>query len=445
MQQTFKVPYPHFVAVMNFIERIFGKKQEEAPSQPVVFELVELSSIVQDEIKKQEELLDPVVKDKFEDITHYVGELDKLKNDLLEATPLEEAGKRGEKLGDSNRDNVVHNMETIHNKLKIPENNSPVVAAEFCIDAKSTLKIVLDNTRRSLMYIKALYPQEHQKINKGLADLEDTIDGLYSSVIEGNERIEDLMKISEEASNIKKIQNGMKASTTALSELAEKYESAKKALSDYDSRLAELDNSGDLEMAKDLENKIRELDSKISDIGLEARRLFTPLSKAISRMEKQDKNEMCVLSPENREILKSINENPFHAIEYDLDPFLSELASRVESGELGLKDHMCDKVLKQVHVLNDKMNTSSLVEQKKAYLSEKEKLRQELNGLSIYRQREELEKEIEDQQVLISSVNSDINSEKTHLNNLEEELERVRSVLLSDVRHVFGDKTDIKY
>ncbi|ABE51168.1 hypothetical protein [Methanococcoides burtonii] len=150
---------------MKFIERLFGKKQEKKESHYVVFELVELSSTVKAEIKKQEEILRPVIKDKFEGIRLSLEELDELKKDLLKADPIEGAGKREEKLGDSNRDNIVYNLKIIHNKVKIPGNSSPVVAAEFYMDAKSTLKIGLDNTRRSLMYIKVLYPQEHQKIN----------------------------------------------------------------------------------------------------------------------------------------------------------------------------------------------------------------------------------------------------------------------------------------
>lgn len=430
---------------MKFIERLFVKKQEKKESHHVVFELVELSSTVKSEIKKQEEILRPVIKDKFEGIRLSLEELDKLEKDLLKAEPIEEAGKRGKKLGDSNRENIVHNLKIIHNKVKIPGSNSPVMAAEFYMDAKSTLKIGLDNTRRSLMYIKALYPQEHQKINQGLADLEGALDELYSSVIEGNERIENLIKIAEEVSNVNNIQSEMKKSTIKLLELDENYESAKKDLSAYNLKLVELDNSREFEMAKDLEKKIRDLDTKLADISLEARRLFTPLSKALSRIEKQDKNEIYVLSMENREILKYINEDPAYAIEYDLEPFLSELTNRVESRELGLKDQICNKVLKQIQVLNDKMKISFLVEQKKDYLSEKKKLISELNGLSIYREREEIEKEIEDHQVLIMSANSDINSERIHLNTLKEELERISSVLLLDVRHVFGDNTDIKY
>ncbi|MGM0771826.1 MAG: hypothetical protein ACQESU_09530 [Halobacteriota archaeon] len=430
---------------MKFIKRLFGKKQEKKEYHPDVFNLVDLSSNVKVEIKGQEEILRPVVKDKFEEIRQSLGELDKLEEDLLKADPIEGVGKRGEKLGDSNRYNIVNNLKIIHDNLKIPDNSSSLVAAEFYMDAKSTLKVALDNTRRSLMYIKALYPQEHQKINQGLADLEDSIEELYSSVVEGNERIENLTKIAENVSNIENIQNGINKSKIKLLELHEKYESAKEDLAEYDSKLAELDNSRDFGIAKDLENKIIDLDSKISDIRFEARALFTPLSKAISRMEKQDINGICTLSLENRDVLNAIREDPAYAIELELDPFLSELAVRVESGELGLKDQMCDKVLKQIQILNDKMNTSSLVEKKKAYFSEKEKLTRELNSLSIYRDREEIEKEIGSHQVLVSSVNSDISSEKIHLNNLKEELETIKSVLLLDVKHVFGDNTDIKY
>jgi chromosome segregation ATPase len=162
-------------------------------------------------------------------------------------------------------------------------------------------------------------------------------------------------------------------------------------------------------------------------------------------MEKQDENERCVLSPENRETLKTINEDPASAIEYDLSHFLSELTGRIESGELGLKDQMCDKALKQIQVVNDKKIISALVEQRKSYLAEREKLIEELNSLSIYQEREKIEREIEAHQNHASSANSDIDSERKHLNSLEEEIERARSVLLADIKHVFGSDSEINY
>jgi hypothetical protein len=430
---------------MKFIERLFGKKQEIEEPRSVVFDFEKLPGTVKNEIKGQEDMLRPVVKDKYEAIRQALRELEKLKKELLAAEPIEGASKRGEKLGDSNRDNVANNLKLIDDKLKVPGNTSPSNASEFYTDAKSTLKNVLDNTRKSLLYIKALYPREHQKINQGLADLEDSLDELYSSIMEGNGRVSELQKIAGEIDTIERVNREIEQSTKKIVDLDTKYESAKSKLSGYDSKLAELENSSEFERAKQLETEIRLLDTKIVDAGSEARRLFTPLSKAISRMEKQDENERCVLSPENRKTLKTINEDPASAIEYDLGPFLSELTGRIESGELGLKDQMCDKALKQIQVLEDSKTISSLVGQRKKYLSDREAFIQELNGLSIYQEKEDIEREIENHHSLSRSVNSDIESERKHLDGLKEELEMTKSVLISDMRHVFGTDTEIRY
>ncbi|WMW21564.1 hypothetical protein RE476_09205 [Methanolobus mangrovi] len=430
---------------MKFIERLFGKKQEIEEPRSVVFDFEKLPGTVKDEIKRQEDVLRPVVKEKYESIRQALRELEKLKKELLAAEPIEGASKRGEKLGDSNRDNVANNLKLIDSKLKVPGNTSPATASEFYTDAKSTLKNVLDNTRKSLLYIKALYPREHQKINQGLADLEDSLDELYSSIMEGNERVSELQKIAGEMNTIERVNREIEQSTKKIVDLDTKYESAKSKLSGYDSKLTGLENSSEFERAKQLETEIRILDAKIADVGSEARRLFTPLSKAISRMEKQDENERCVLSPENRKTLKTINEDPASAIEYDLGPFLSELTGRIESGELGLKDQMCDKALKQIQVLEDSKTASLLVEQRKKYLSDREAFIQELNGLSIYQEKEDIEREIENHHSLSRSVNNDIQSERKHLDGLKEELEMTKSVLISDLRHFYGDSTLIEY
>jgi len=430
---------------MKFIERLFGKKQEKEESHPIVFDLKDISATVKEEMKKQENELKPVVKERYDHIRQALKELDTLKKELLDARPIENASKRGEKLGDSNRDNVVNNLNLIDEKVKVPGNTSPLTASEFYNDAKSILKTVLDNTNRSLLYIKALYPQEHQKINQGLAELEDSIDELYASIIQGNKKISELDKIIAQIDDVQRIGQEIKESTEKMTDLDSRYEDAKKKLSEETARKVELDKSKEFERAKQLENEIRTITKKLTDAEAEARRLFTPLSKAISRVEKQDENKRCVLSADNRHILKSIKSNPAAAIERNIEPFLSELTSRIESGELGLKDQMCDKALKQIQILSDKKIISSLVKQREEYLSAKEELTTELNSLSVYQKKEKIERELEAQQSHASSVNSDMDMERRHLDSLEEEMERARTVLLSSVRNVFGSDVTIEY
>ncbi|WMW26221.1 hypothetical protein RE474_05780 [Methanolobus sediminis] len=430
---------------MKLIERLLGKKQEKEESHSAVFEYRKLAAIVTEESEKQIEGLRPVVEKNYESIKAALEELETLKEDLLNADHIENVSKRGEKLGDSNRDNVVNNLNIIHDKVKVPEDTSPLIASEFYKEAKSVLKTVLDNTSRSLMYIKALYPQEHQKINQGMAELEDSLDGLYSSIMQGIKRIEDLDKIASGVEDVKRIEDEMNNSAKKIQEMHSKYDAAKEKLGKADSRLTELVNSGEFEKAKQLKDEIKTVESDIMDIEAEARRLFTPLSKAISRMEKQHDNDRCVLSPENRAILKSIKEEPATAIEQNIDPFLLELTNRIDSGELGLKDQMCEKALKQIEVLNNKKVLSSLVENRKEHIEEKDELIAELNGLSIYQEKEEIEKEIEKYNLNLKDVNNEIDSESKHLYNLKDEFDMAKSSLLLNLRVVFGEESEIRY
>jgi hypothetical protein len=224
-----------------------------------------------------------------------------------------------------------------------------------------------------------------------------------------------------------------------------RYDASKEKVVKAESRLAELVNSEEFEKAKQLKSEIKTVELEITDIEAEAKRLFTPLSKALSRIEKQDNNEKCVLSPDNRAMLKSIKEEPANAIEKNIDPFLSELTNRIESGELGLKEQMCEKALKQIEVLSDRSVISSLVEHRKEHLEEKDELLAELNDLSIYQEKEDIEKEMEKFNQNVKDVNNDIDTESKHLYNLKEEIEMAKSLLLSNVRDIFGDESEIKY
>ncbi|SDG29106.1 hypothetical protein SAMN04488589_2606 [Methanolobus vulcani] len=430
---------------MKFIERLLGKKQEKEESHSAVFEFRELAAIVTEESEKQIDGLRPVVEENYGSIKAALEELENQKEELLAAEPMENVSKRGEKLGGSNRDNVVNNLNLIHDKLEVPKDTSPLIASEFYKDAKSVLKTVLDNTSRSLMYIKALYPQEHQMINQGLSELEDSLDELYSSIMKGIRRIEDLDKIESNAEDVKRIEEEMDSIAKRIQEMHSRYDAAKEKLSKAESRLTELENSEEFEKARQLKDEIRTVDSEIKDIEAEIKRLFTPLSKAISRMEKQDDNDRCVLSPENRTILKSIKEEPANAIEQNIDPFLTELTNRIESGELGLKEQMCEKALKQIDILNDRDLISSFVEHRKEHLEEKDELLAELNSLSIYKEKEEIEKEIEKYNLNLKDVNNDIDSESKHLYNLKDEIDRTRSSLLLNLRNVFGEEAEIRY
>ncbi|WP_406655748.1 hypothetical protein V7O62_08125 [Methanolobus sp. ZRKC2] len=430
---------------MSFIEKIFGKKRKEVETGPVRFEFNKLSEMVKQEYEKELGTLRPVIGKKYKEIGISIKEIKDVKKSLLEAEAIANANKRAEKLGDSNRDNIAHNLDLIIEKIRIPSNNEPGNAFAFYEDSKSVLKNVLDNTRRSQMYIKALYPREFERINLAMANLEARLDELFALIRNKKNKIDAFEKIPEHVENVRENERHMEQSRKKILDFESRYESAKKELANTDASIEKLEESSEFEETKALENEIRELKNKIASVDSEVKRLFTPMSKALSRMEKQDKNEMYVLSPENREVLRKIKDNPISIQVEELESFLNVLEERIENRDLGLKEQMYEKILKQIEKLKDPATMSDLHTQREQYLAEIEELTEKLNLLHVYKNREDLEKQIAKCNDSIGVIISDMEAEQRHLEDLEGQLEDSRYVLNSEIKDIFGNDAQIVY
>lgn len=430
---------------MSFIEKIFGKKQKETETGPLRLEFDKLPKLIDEEYKKELGTLGPVIKEKYKQIDASIDRIKDAKKSLLEAEAIANANKRAEKLGDSNRDNVAHNLDLIAEKIRVPSNSDPKDAFAFYGDSKAILKNVLDNTRRSQLYIKALYPREFENINLSLANLEGLLDELYELIINDKNKIDAFEKSSEQIKEVHQNEKEVEESQKRIIDLEAKYESAKNDMANADIRTKELENSIEFEAAHDIENSIKTLENKISAVDSDIKRLFTPMSKALSRMEKQDKNEMFVLSPENREVLRMIKDEPASIRENELYPFLAVLEKRIENQDLGLKEQMYEKIQNQIHKLKDTSAMSDLLGQREHYSAEMQALSNELNRLDIYREMERLDDQAAQYRNSVGSVLGNLETEQKHLEEIEERLERSRSILNSEIKDIFGQDAEIVY
>jgi hypothetical protein len=227
--------------------------------------------------------------------------------------------------------------------------------------------------------------------------------------------------------------------------LESKHETASEKLSASVAALDELEKSSEFERAKTLEEEIHALKVKISAIDSDIERLFAPLSKAISRMEKQDKNEIHVLSAENRTALAAIKDKPGSLTKSKLDPFLDELAARVKNKDLGLKEQMYDKILGQVGKLKDPATISDLRDRKEGYSSRMNELTAELKQIQIYRDRERMENDRLRYMNVMSSLEEELAQEKMHLESLAEQQEKSKAELRQRLIPVFGDNIEVIY
>lgn len=428
---------------MKFIDKLFGKKKAEDLS--VRLKIDEILRFISDESEKELNELKPFILRKYKEISGSLNEISEVIESLLSAEVAENANKRVEKVGDANRDNLANNLRLITEKVLPPDDASFRSAFEFCVAAKSTLKTVVENTHRSQLYIKAIYPEESQKIISTLSSLEDQVDELLVPLRDKKARIDSFDKFSEEVENYNRMQKQIRESQTKVGNLKSRIDSMKKELDDAEKSLRELEGSREFERAKQLENEASTLKEQLSDIDHNIQRLFTPLSKVFSRMEKQDKSEICVLSPQHRQILEKITYDPASALEHDMDSFFAQIKPRIENGSLGLKDQMCEKALQQLDKLHSSKDLSSLREQRKEYSSQLESAMNELNRLSVYRDKEQLVQQISRGEHMLKTLEGDIDTEKKHLDTLTEESELLQSGLSMEIKGLFEKDIEIEY
>ncbi|MCC7576867.1 MAG: hypothetical protein KK926_08565 [Methanomethylovorans sp.] len=428
---------------MKFIDKLFGKKKNEDLS--VKFKIDDLLRFISDESEKEFNEIMPFIRRKYEEIDLTLYGIPEVIDSLLSAEVAENANKRVEKVGDANRDNIVNNLRSIIEKVLTPEEISLLSAFEFCVNAKSTLKTVVENTRRSQLYIKAIYPEESQKIISALSSLEDLIDELFLVIQNKKDRIDSFEKFSKEIGNYKRMQKQILETQSNVEFLGSRIDSMNNDIQEANNRLSELEKSREFERAKQLESEVEILKDKISDVDHNIRRLFSSLSKVFSRMEKQDKSEICVLSLEHREILQKLSHDPASALEHNMASFFADIKPRIENGSLGLKDHMCEKALQQLDKLRSSKELSSLGEQRKEYSLQLEGYISELNSLSVYRDREQLAEQIFRDGQTLKSTEHELDSEKKRLDTLTEESELLESGLNLEIKGLFEKNIEIEY
>ncbi len=430
---------------MKFLENLFRKKTKDVTQKPLRLEFGRLHELVREDLKKELDDIGPLIRAKYNEIEISLRELREIKESLLQAEPIENANKRMEKVGDSNRDNVAHNLDLIIEKLAPPKSNDPRDAIILYTESRSVMKTVVDNTRRSQLYIKALYPQESERIKQGLTELEDRLSELYGILNAEKEKMDALKRLPGEIENIGQTERDIRHTMENIRSLESRYENAGKMLSVSVEALDELEKSAEFERAKILEDEIHALVVKTSAVDSDIERLFAPLSKAISRMEKQDKNEIHVLSPENRKVLAVIKDKPDSLAQSELDPFLDELAARVKNKDLGLKDQMYDKILGQISRLKDPATLSDLRVRKEGYASKMNELASELKHIQVYSDREKLEKDRARYKGMAESAEKELNAERTNLDSLTDRLEISRSQLYLWIVPVFGKDVEVIY
>ncbi len=430
---------------MNFIERLFGKREKKCTNETMRLAFEDVEALVRAEYKKEHDGSAPLIREIYRNIGHSIECLRDVRKSLLEADHLENASKRMEKVGDSNRANMTYNLELIIDKLKLPQNDTLGDAISFYTESRSVMKTFVDNTQRSQLYIKALYPQEFEKMKDGLTELEDNFGELFCLINEKQKRTGSLGHICNELENIRQTRGSICRSQRNICDLEPRYRVAEDMFNETVARLGEIERSDELRLAKKLDEEINEVEMKLASSRADIDRLFSPLSKAISRMERQDVNEIRILGPGDRATLASIKDKTWTFTQSELNSFLDELSLRTMNKELGMKDQMNDKIQVHIEKLKDPSTLGALQATEAQYSARLKELKDKMDSMQVYRKKEKLLKEKERYAVLMGSIKEEISLEQMHIECITCQLTKAKSELSSKLALVLGKQVIVTY
>jgi hypothetical protein len=428
---------------LSIIKKFFGKK-EEIPLQTSV-EFNELPDWIETESSQIFSELRSHIRQKYDEINKILEDIGESRDQLIDAKFGEKVFVKMAKAGASNRDNVVKNLNIIIERISVPEDTDHAVASEFYTNAKSILSNSLENAIRSQQYVKLLFPEEYKGVLFDLKHLDAVLDELNLPIKDIKDKLEAYERLPGEIEMINQTRQQIEYKNNRIPELEKKHESLKNDLPGLESKLKELEKSNEFIKAQELEKQVITCEEQILGIDSNIRELFAPLSKALSRVEKQDKSGRHKLSSENRNILNLLIGDPVSVLKIDIAPFLTDLKTRVEDGSLGLKQQKMNKTLEQIDRLRGTDILPSLKARRESVVFELAGVQGELDSLSVYQEKTRIEGLISGSTDMVGSVIQKLESERKDLDNLKADVEELKADLDSNLNIIFKKDFEIAY
>lgn len=428
---------------LKIIERFFGKKAE-LPQQ-VSLKFRELAGWIENESDQMFRELRSHIQRMYGGISEALKELDDSKVQLINAEFGEKVFKRVAKAGASNRDNLVKNLDIIQDRTVVPEDTDPVKALEFYTDTRTLLTTSLENAVRSQQYVKALFPEAYRDILANLKRFEGLLEELVAPINEERDKLEAYDRLSVLIGQIQDTKSGIELKKANVIDLENNCSSLRGDKETAALKLKDLEESEESVHANKLETRVDTLKRQVHAVDSQLSDLFAPLSKALSRMKKQDESGRHTLSSDSRKMVELLKNKPAQSLDEDINPFLAELRVMIEDGSLGLKQQNIKKTIDQIDRLAGSDILASFKENKMSYLSELDTISAELEGLEVYREKTEIEKLVSDKQGLIDSTRQELELERRELARLNDDIDNLTEQLDSDLNFVFRQDVEVTY
>ncbi len=424
---------------MKWLDRIRGK--EEIPT-----------SVAFDELDTWLELVSATLfrglsanADRFYQEIRELSEY--LKQDIAQlqnAESTEEVPDRIAKIGVLNREKMVKHLYAMTEKIAVPTRTDYKTILSFYRETTANLEFPFGKSQTNIYCVRSLFPTEIKELISDLNQLRTPLNQLIAATKGKESQIQQLERVPELVRAIKDLKRGIEKEQEDISNQEDACAALEKAIGTEEQRLGMIEMGDAWKQFKELETELSSLEADLNALESNVRKLFSPLSKPLALLRKQDETGRHTLTPEERSAISSILSSPISALDEDIQGSLRAIKAIVEGDPSVLKDRKRESALNWIDQLLNS-NLTSIKEKRAVLQAHMARVNGKLSDLTIPKEKEDIERLRDSAQGQLTQLQDGIARSKKHIVSLEEEVKETKRRLLEALEGVNGKSIELTF
>jgi len=398
---------------LNWINRLFGKKQQSATEigfdeLPVWLESI--SGGLSDDLGRHAYSL-------YSDIGNALEEIKRSTSLLEEARPEGRFHLKMVKIATSNRDNMVKQVRIFVENITIPETADVKTILGFHERTMQSLNVCLENITKSYRYVKMVFLEESKQVITDVNMLGRYLNQLVEPIKEKKDLIDAVENASKTIQIIRDIHSDIETERSSIKDKEEKIATLENELREKQIALTRLRDSNAWKEYLHYRDELAVLKSNAEKIESEINGLILRLNKPLNRLKQLSESGRYTLAPHVREWLYLCLSDP-----KSVDPeFFVEFRNIAEGNALNLTSEKHDKVLEQLRIVTSSFD--SYQKQYYALVQDIEKKKDEISKMDINKDEANITGRIAVLQDGLAASGRELDISVKHLASLTDDLE----------------------
>jgi predicted nucleic acid-binding Zn-ribbon protein len=363
---------------------------------------------------------------------------------LQEAEPHEDVPAPIAKAGFPKRDKMVKQLYSLVEKVEIPVQTDYKTVLSFYRATGSSIESAFGKSSKNLYYVRSLFPDEVKEIVTDLKRLKIVLNQLIAPIKGKEKQIVKLEQVPGIVQAIKDLKLEIENEKRNVRDQERELSLLEKRIETERIRLRLIEEGEDWRRFKELESELVTLEDELTTLEADARSMFSPITKELKLIKKQDESGRHTLTTAERRAVSSILTSPIHALEEDINGFLLCVRSIIEEEADILKDRKRDKALKWIDHLLD-ADLFALKRKREQLQSQIKEINNTLPAMTILGDKTEVEQSLISAQRQLTRIQEGIDRSKRHTVSMEEELVNKKQLLVKSLEELTGKEIEVGY